>query len=375
MKRFSTAALAIAATAMLTGSASAASYTNFSDSIDITEAKKMTFWNKHGVNVAWDNHAVKMDVVNGTVYYSDQSLHEDDNGIKRSNIVKVENFLYDDPTVTHIGNTKYGVIGGNKHLTGLAADADGNVFMSYRGSCWHYDGKPESWIGMIDTVTPGYTYQKIGSELKVAPAGAAYNPYKNEFNFLASGHKTMYTADAEGNVTESANIFDFTDMGNVPMAMDFDSEGNAVAIFNRATKAATVLYMDYDAASDSYTTSVVDTFTGNFSDGYEIEIVNGIGSDPMFAISGPGSLDFGDFTTASTTAVLIDNEGNRVASFLEGKGGGAVGLAYDITTQTLYTSPAYNKEVIAFDLTAVPEPASIALLGLGGVALLARRRK
>ena len=191
----------------------------------------------------------------------------------------------------------------------------------------------------------------------------------------------MYAADMEGNITDaSADVFTYKKedktviMNDSAMAMDFDSEGNAVALFNGANQKATIVYLAYDKEADSYTPSIVDTFSGKFYDAYEIEIVNGITDSPMFAISSPDSLTFDDFTTPDTAVTLIDMEGNRVASFIDGLDNNAMGVAYDVTTQTLYASPAYKKEVHAFNLTAVPEPASLALFGLGGLALLRRRK-
>ncbi|WP_432797983.1 PEP-CTERM sorting domain-containing protein [Poriferisphaera sp. WC338] len=368
MKRFSTAALAIAATGLIAGSASAATFTNHSSTIDITEVKTYDIRAHGGISTAWDAQAFPMDFANGTLYVADQKI----NG-QSTNIVAIDGILGAAPTTKHIATTFTPQSDGNHMLNGLAADGNGNVVVTYRKSAWNYAGEATSFVAGIDTNNSQQLFYKNGVDAGADPTGAAYNAEKDTFNFIAQGHNNLYNVATDGTITDGTA--GFLPGGGVAMALDFDSEGNAASIYGAASGAMKLLYHEYDATTDTFTTSVIKEFTSSFADGYEVEIINGVTGDPMFAVSNPWTMTFDGETTAPVTATIFDAAGGKVATVSEGKQGSKLSLAYDADTQTLFAAPAYNKEVIVYNLAAVPEPASMALLGLGGLLVLGRRRK
>lgn len=138
-------------------------------------------------------------------------------------------------------------------------------------------------------------------------------------------------------------------------AFKFASSGNPdllVSVFTRSTQA--VQAADYQGAGTGYTSSVVDLET-DFADG-------------------PNSVAYSLTTTGQDSLIsFLDENKDDDYLFVRVRANGTPvgGQAYQFGN----TNGDQTAAVTTLSFTAVPEPSSSALLGLGGVALLLRRRR
>ncbi len=78
------------------------------------------------------------------------------------------------------------------------------------------------------------------------------------------------------------------------------------------------------------------------------------------------------FSTGSGTGGTLES---RTATTFTGTANGSGALTLDVVDSSGAVANGLNTTVSALSITAVPEPSSTALLGLGGLALILRRRK
>lgn len=165
---------------------------------------------------------------------------------------------------------------------------------------------------------------------------------------------------------------------------------------NRSLWMTTVLYLDTSSwAAGNYNVAFdVTGFTANAdasrfgvyegnNDGtlqLEINMVNEpvIGEDTPFEVDSTGTVSFDEVGSGAviTTGVTSINYDFTLTD--AGSAGDFLVLGWSSTNPAAGTSgsDAFNVDnIIVTDVTAVPEPSSAALLGLGGLALILRRRK
>lgn len=181
-------------------------------------------------------------------------------------------------------------------------------------------------------------------------------------------------AGADGAGTEVISSTTWNNIGTGSSSL-FDSTGTALTISADSTAQSHFLHGGGSGGGvDDINATVLSQFAGGTADG---------GGQPLLTISG--------FAANQTVTNLTIHSG------LSGPGGTqdllvngnteATGVARGTFAQTnlgtfqanasgILTIGATSEfSAVSFDVTAVPEPSSTALLGLGGLALILRRRK
>ncbi len=171
----------------------------------------------------------------------------------------------------------------------------------------------------------------------------------------------------------------------IPMAIDLVSTNGlatGTTVVNGVTFTRTNLFGNSygfssgvttaDAATDALYTNAgysggTITLTGlNIGDQYEIQAFHG---DNRGGALSTRVMNVGDGTTVATTSGAVSTSGSWIIGT----------FTADAATQDFHSSHGTNvsSELNAYQLrnVTVPEPSSTALLGLGGLALILRRRK
>jgi len=150
---------------------------------------------------------------------------------------------------------------------------------------------------------------------------------------------------------------------------------------------------DTDAVADTLTFSLFvndfDSYTGDFfrvASGTDVTFTlggaSGTLSDGVSSFTGLSGELFGDIGRRNASVTLDDGTNTFTSLGTAGYRNETLGTTFDLETLTI-SGAAADSEFSSLDFnftvettaTTVPEPSSAALLGLGGLALLARRKK
>ncbi len=186
----------------------------------------------------------------------------------------------------------------------------------------------------------------------------------------------LTNAATAGGSTHLINSVSSTDTSLTQVTLSFDySVGAGTTLYFYST-----LFTGEAATSMAARTSKTDgTFWAN-------DFSNQWGSAPFKGFEGPEYNLTGGSTTSSNTANAVTSfVGGTSGTFsqtydISGFGGGDFSIADVSNVLAVFTvnAGAVGDGAISidnFNMTAVPEPSSAALLGLGGFALILRRRK
>ena len=194
----------------------------------------------------------------------------------------------------------------------------------------------------------------------------------------------MSLAAAMGCLAMSANAASVTinnhdfSSGSFPVVTGWDSDNNSGV--NSATPFGSALWINFNGLVSQTTGATIDegtTYTLTVDIGQQINwpgdggVIRLYGSDlgPTVALA---EFDSGTLPAAGDTLL------NQTTSFVATAGqdtGQFIGVALIGGTGEVANSVQVRFDNVRLDAEAVPEPSTTALLGLGGLALVLRRRK
>ena len=203
---------------------------------------------------------------------------------------------------------------------------------------------------------------------------------------LTGGTKLVVTSGTEnaGGVGGIVNVTSVTFAGE---ALTFAIEANDTA------QGVAIWYLDTPVATSG---DIVITFSANAVAGVSAISMTGaatgildqsaaLGTSSGSLIGGTGAIVIGSFVSNSGAAIVPQATGTGTglttvfSSTINGGGGQNSASSYFFddaaTTQADFTGGDNRPVAVGITIAEVPEPSSAALIGLGGIALILRRRK
>ena len=178
----------------------------------------------------------------------------------------------------------------------------------------------------------------------------------------------------QGNTGADLSVFNLIDSTNtattIDLSVDFSNTdrngwgGNAI----NGTAGSNPFDQSFAVIDGIYSNMTTGLVTLTFSDlaastVYDLSLIGGratLGTDGSIAI-----------TTGTGSGGTLLNDGTQLDLSIISDGSGVIAFTFVDTNNNFNNSTVLN----AMSITAVPEPSSAALLGLGGISLILRRRK
>ena len=172
---------------------------------------------------------------------------------------------------------------------------------------------------------------------------------------------TAFESGSDVTISYSGSVN--TDGLTFSLDFTFNSQGGG---FGDLSTHPSILYSVNGAAIDIYSGVSYDNILDVMYDFNQEAGVLDVGSDPLFINGGLGTISLPDGYVSgnllSGTMTLFNTDLDDL------------GLT-ETTTVTWSWGSGMNEDSATFSVTQIPEPSSAALLGLGGLAIISRRRR